>query len=118
MHDIFDKTLRIHGITGKRLSEVTGFSQTHISEFRKGKTNPSCSTLQSLLDGMDKLSPGAKRYFCMELAGTTTPSLVEVAPPSRNLSIEGMSSAELAQLLMAVADKLQQGQPAKQLISA
>ncbi|KAM3112759.1 helix-turn-helix domain-containing protein [Phormidesmis sp. 146-33] len=117
MHDIFDKTLRIHGITGKRLSEVTGFSQTHISEFRKGKTNPSCNTLQSLLDGMDELSPGAKRDFCLQLAGTT-PSFVETAPPSQKPSIEGMSSLELAQLLLVVADKLQQGQPAKQLISA
>jgi predicted transcriptional regulator len=117
MNNIFDRTLRRHGITGKGLSQVTGYSQTHISEFRRGKTNPSCSTLQGLLDGMDELSPGAKRDFCMELAGTATPSLVD-APSSRNLSIEGMSSTELAQLLMAVADKLQQGQPAKQLISA
>ena len=117
MHDIFDKTLRIHGITGKRLSEVTGFSQTHISEFRKGKTNPSCSTLQSLLDGMDELAPGSKRYFCMELAGTTS-SGAETISPAKKLVIEGMSSMELAQLLLVVADKLQQGQSAKQLISA
>lgn len=117
MHDIFDKTLRIHGITGKRLSEVTGFSQTHISEFRKGKTNPSCSTLKSLLDGMDELAPGAKRYFCMELAGTTSSSKESVSS-EKKLVIEGMSSMELAQLLLVVADKLQQSQPIKQLISA
>jgi predicted transcriptional regulator len=116
MYDIFDKTLRVHGITGKRLSEVTGFSQTHISEFRKGKTNPSCSTLKSLLDGMDEISPGAKRDFCMELAGTT-PAFVEPAAPKK-LALEGMSSLELAQLLMAVADKLQEDKSAQQLISA
>jgi transcriptional regulator with XRE-family HTH domain len=117
MHDIFDKTLRIHGITGKRLSEVTGLSTTHISDFRNGKTNPPCNTLQRLLNGIDEISPGAKRDFCLQLAGTT-PSFVETAPSSRKLSIEGMSSMELAELLMVVADKLQQGQPAKQLISA
>ena len=118
MHEIFDRTLRIHGITGSRLAEVTGLSTTHISDFRRGKTNPPCNTLQRLLDAIDEISPGAKRDFCLQLAGATVSAFAEPSTPSRKMAIEEMSSLELAQLLMAVADKLQEDKSAKQLVSA
>jgi transcriptional regulator with XRE-family HTH domain len=117
MHEIFDRTLRIHGITGSKLAEVTGLSTTHISEFRRGKTNPPCNTLQRLLDAIDEISPGAKRDFCMQLAGIPS-SFVEPSIPPRKLAIDEMNSLELAQLLIAVADKLQDGKSAKHLVSA
>lgn len=108
IHQYFDQTLKHHGISGKRLSEVTGFSQTHISEFRNGKTNPSCDTLLCLLDGAEQIEPGAKQYFCQLLAGQTFETL-----------IEGMNGQQLAQLLVAIAERLQSKRPSVQeLISA
>lgn len=107
IHNFFDRTLKHYGITGKKLSEVTGISQTHISEFRNGKTNPSCETLMLLLDGAERISPGARQYFCQLLAGRSV-SALSASPLS--LAIDAMSSEELAQLLLAVADRLQQAQ--------
>jgi transcriptional regulator with XRE-family HTH domain len=108
IHQFFDQTLKRYSIVGKRLSDVTGISTTHISEFRHGKTNPSCETLMLLLDGMEQIEPGAKQYFCQLLAGRTFDAV-----------IEGMDGQQLAQLLVAIADKIQSKQPAMQeLISA
>jgi len=99
IHNFFDRTLKRHGITGKKLSEVTGISQTHISEFRHGKTNPSCETLMLLLEKADQIEPGAKQYFCQLLAGRSVSPLA--------MAINTMSSEELAQLLLAIAEQWQ-----------
>lgn len=70
MHEIFDKTLKRYAIKAKALSDLTGVSQNHISEFRGGKLKTGVTTdcLMRLLVGMDDLSPGARRYFCDLLA--------------------------------------------------
>jgi predicted transcriptional regulator len=118
MHEFFDRVMRIHGITGKCLADRTGMSTTHISDFRRGKTNPPCDTFQRLLDAVDEISPGAKRDFCLLLSGATISPLTESSTSPRKVAIAEMSSLELAQLLMAVADKLQEDKSAKQLVSA
>jgi transcriptional regulator with XRE-family HTH domain len=110
IHNFFDQTLKRYGITGKRLSEVTGYSTTHISEFRNGKTNPSCETLMCLLSGMDQIEPGARQYFCALLAGKPIET-----------TIERMDGQQIAQVLVAIADKLQSSpEPVavKELLSA
>lgn len=112
MYQHFDLTLKKFGITGKKLSEVTGFSMTHISQFRHGKTNPSCESLQRLLDGADEIKPGAKRYFCLLLAGESSASV--------ELSVEQLDNSQLARLLFTIADKLENQSPAlaQELLSA
>ncbi|MBD1823049.1 helix-turn-helix transcriptional regulator [Cyanobacteria bacterium FACHB-DQ100] len=99
MHQYFDQTLKQLGITGKKLAEVTGVSTTHISEFRNGKTNPSCEMLERMLDGADQITPGAKRYFCELLAGKE-PRPVEDP-------IELLDDTQLARLLLKVANRLE-----------
>ena len=99
IHQYFDQTLKQLNITGKKLSEVTGVSTTHISEFRNGKTNPSCEMLERMLNGADQLKPGAKRYFCQLLAG-------EEAQPLES-TIETLDNTQLARLLLALADRLE-----------
>lgn len=96
IHQYFDQALKRHGISGKRLSDVTGISQAHISEFRNGKTNPPCDTFMRLLDGADQIEPGTKQYFCQLLAGRSFDTVIDT-----------MDSQQLAQLLIAIADKLQ-----------
>lgn len=102
MHTFFDRTLKVYDITGKKLAEVSGYSTTHISDFRRGKTNPSVKTLDELLNAADQIAPGAKRYFCQQLAGGS------VAPVE--LAIDNLSSADLARLLIAIGDRLQNQQ--------
>jgi transcriptional regulator with XRE-family HTH domain len=112
IHQYFDQALKRHGITGKKLSDVTGISQAHISEFRHGKTNPACDTLMRLLDGADQIEPGAKHYFCQLLAGRPAGNSIEN-------TIEMMDGQQLAQLLFAIAEKLQnQRSPVQELMSA
>jgi transcriptional regulator with XRE-family HTH domain len=112
MYQHFDKTLKEFGITGKKLAEVSGFSMTHISEFRHGKTNPSCEALERLLNGADQIKPGAKRYFCQLLAGET--------PQAMKTEIETMDSQQLARLLFTIAGRLESQNPvlAQELMSA
>ncbi|MBW4542276.1 MAG: helix-turn-helix domain-containing protein [Myxacorys chilensis ATA2-1-KO14] len=99
MHQYFDKTLKQFGITGKKLSEVTGISTTHISEFRNGKTNPSCEMLERMLDGADQIKLGAKRHFCELLAGKEPQPIED--------PIERLDDIQLAQLLLRVANRLE-----------
>lgn len=99
MHQYFDQTLKQLGITGKKLAEVTGISTTHISEFRNGKTNPSCEMLERMLDGADQIKPGAKRYFCELLAGQDPQPIED--------SIDQLDDTQLARLLFRVADRLE-----------
>ncbi|HEY9907889.1 MAG TPA: helix-turn-helix transcriptional regulator [Thermosynechococcaceae cyanobacterium] len=97
IHKSFDSTLKHYGITGKRLAEVTGLSQGHISEFRRGQTNPPCDTLERLINGLEAVEPGARRYFCQLMAGSAI---------SPEVSLDHLSSTEMAGLLLAVADRL------------
>lgn len=71
MEELFDLTLKRYGIQGKALAALSGVSQNHISEFRNGKLKTGVTTdcLLKLLQAMDELSPGARRFFCDLLAG-------------------------------------------------
>jgi predicted transcriptional regulator len=116
IYQYFDQALKRQGITGKKLSDVTGISQAHISEFRNGKTNPSCDMLLCLLEGADQIQPGARQYFCQLLAGR---AIARAMDNSLESTIEMMDEQQLAQLLVAIAEKLQgQRTPVQELISA
>jgi hypothetical protein len=66
----FDRTLKYYGIQAKTLSQMTGVSENHISEFRRGKLRSGMTTtkLWELLIAMDQLEPGSKQHFCMLMA--------------------------------------------------
>lgn len=72
MEEIFALTMKRYGIQGKALSDLSGVSVNHISEFKNKrlKTGVTTDCLLRLLDAMDELSPGAKRFFCEMLAGS------------------------------------------------
>jgi transcriptional regulator with XRE-family HTH domain len=65
----FDETLKRHGITGAVLAKKVGISPSHISQFRNGKGGAvSHTTLEEILNAMEELAPGSKKYFCYLLA--------------------------------------------------
>ncbi len=64
-------------ITGKSLSQVTGISENHISEYLNGKRDVTSDKLWEMMEGMDKLSPGAKEDLA-ELIGQARPMKVEI----------------------------------------
>ena len=59
----FDATVRFYRISAKQLSQLSGVSENHISEFRRGKRDISTTVLSKLVSGMDQLAPGSRQQF-------------------------------------------------------
>lgn len=107
-----DRTLDEHGISGRWLSERSGVSQQMISGFRKGNQRVYSDSLEKIVA---TLPIEAKHYFFMQLAGSTQFGESTSSPAAL---VKQMNKAQLAELLMAVADEIQQGNSAQKLIPA
>jgi transcriptional regulator with XRE-family HTH domain len=68
IHQLFKQAMDKYGVSGKELAALAGISQNHLSQFRSGHKWVSPDVFMSLLEGMDQLSPGSRRYFCQMLA--------------------------------------------------
>jgi DNA-binding Xre family transcriptional regulator len=101
IHEAFDKTLRRYGISGKALSQISGVSTAHISQFRNGKGGAmSHTTLEGLLNAMDEVAPGSRFCFCLLLAGKNPEQ------SGADVLVESMDDTQLKSLLLLVAEKL------------
>jgi transcriptional regulator with XRE-family HTH domain len=107
-----DTTLNEYGISGKWLSERSGVSQQMISGFRKGNQRVYSDSLEKIVA---TLPIEAKHYFFSQLAGSN--QLVGYSP-SPTAIVKQMNKAQLAELLVAVADEIQQGNSTQELIPA
>ncbi len=65
---LIDQTMKKYGIVGKQLAKTANISETHLSQFRNGKTHLADDRLVSLLEGMEELAPGSRVYFCRRLS--------------------------------------------------
>lgn len=97
----FIDTKTYYGIKGNALSEASGVSAKHISEYSNRKRDVSSEVLDKLIEGMDNLEPGAKRRYCQLLYGKRSVSPEEI--------VEGMDNEELSSLMMAIAAKVGSG---------
>ena len=68
INESFVTAMSEYGIKAKELAELCGISAQQVTEFRRGRSWVSQETFESLLENMDHLSPGSKRYFCSLLA--------------------------------------------------
>jgi transcriptional regulator with XRE-family HTH domain len=103
-----DCTLNDYGISAKWLAERSGVSQQLISGFRNGKQRVYSDSLERILFA---LPAEAQQHFMVQLTGYSTSDLIG--------AIDSLSSADLAQLLVAVADRLRQPAPkVQELLSA
>ena len=105
-----DRTLDEYGISGKWLSERSGVSQQMISGFRKGNQRVYSDSLEKIVA---TLPIEAKHYFFTQLAGSN--QLVGTSP-SPTAIVKQMNQTQLAELLVAVADEIQQGNSTQKLI--
>lgn len=64
----FDKTLKKFAIKGSDLGRASGVTTAVISDFRRGKANPSTAVVERLVESMEELQPGAWQFFYSELA--------------------------------------------------
>lgn len=70
---LLDRTMKYFGVVARTLSQHTGVSETHISEYKNGHTDITTAILYKILEGMDVQSPGARAYFCALLTGDPSP---------------------------------------------
>lgn len=66
---LLDQTIKKYGIVGRELAKKANISETHLSQFRNGKTHIGDDKLAALLGGMEELAPGSRAYFCQQLSG-------------------------------------------------
>ena len=106
IHELFKQAMSNYGIKVKDLAEYAGISAQHLTEFRQGRKWVSEETLESLLENMDHLSPGSKKYFCQLLANQSVSK-----PDNKKLLvalIENATSDEIEAALLAIGRKWKQ----------
>ena len=91
-------------ITGKDLSRETGITEANISGFFNGKVNTKVSTLDRLVEAMEKISPGARRDYAQELAGIV--SIDEGGDSLLEQQINDLPKESKKQLIMAIVESL------------
>ncbi|MHC5917379.1 MAG: XRE family transcriptional regulator, partial [Nostoc sp.] len=62
IHQLFKRAMDRYGVQSKQLPDLAEISAVHLSEFRNGRKWLSQDVFESLLEGMEQLSPGSKRY--------------------------------------------------------
>jgi transcriptional regulator with XRE-family HTH domain len=97
IHEAFNQTLKRYRISGRALAQAAEVSESLVSQFRHGKTCVTDEMLDKLLQGIQVIAPGARKYFCSLIAGEPAGvSTVEKV-------IEAISEDEIPELLMAIA---------------
>ncbi len=94
----FIDTKKYYGITNKALYDHTGVSQSHISEYINKKRNMTTDLLDKLVDAMEELEPGARKYYCELLLGKSFVNIREM--------VSNMSLKEMSQVMAEMADAL------------
>ena len=104
----FKQTMDRFKIKGTELSKEFGCGQSYISDIRVGKCNPPTNRLWELIETMEKLAPGARRYFGNLVAGNDTTYFLEAIAKDIEPSemIEMMDNEQLAKFMLALAVKL------------
>ena len=108
LNQYFKQTMDHFGVKGTRLAEEFGCGQSYISDIRRGKTNPPINRFWQIIEAMEKLAPGTRRYFGNLVAGNDTDYFLEAVAQSIEPAelVELMSNEQLAKLMFAVAARL------------
>ena len=102
IHESFDKTLRKYGISAKTLAQLANVSASHLSQFRNGKGGAmSHTTLEEILNAMERLEPGSKSYFYLLLAGKNNEQVDDI-----DILVQSMDDVQLGNLLTAIARRV------------
>lgn len=99
IHEAFDETLKQYRISGRALAEAAEVSQSMVSQFRHGKKGVTDEMLDNLLQAMQEIAPGSRRYFCSLIAGES------VASVRVEKMIDSISEEEIPKLLVAIAQR-------------
>ena len=111
--EAFIRTKRYYGIQGSKLSRHTGVDENRISEFinlkkdgsGKYKRDLSSTVLDTLVQGMEELEPGAKQFYIQELMGKN----IKLACDPKIL-VNSMDDRDISDLMFAIASKMSNNQ--------
>ncbi len=120
LHQALDKTIKYCRISATELSKVSGVSSSRISQFRNGLfvegkgSDLTSKAIDNLIDAAAEIDPRAKQVFSLFLADLD-PKTSQLGSSLLNTSqIETMDSAQISQLLVAIADILDKTKPVVQ----
>ena len=120
LHQALDKTIKYCRISATELSKVSGVSSSRISQFRNGLfvegkgSDLTSKAIDNLIDAAAEIDPRAKQVFSLFLADLD-PKTSRLGSSLLNTSqIETMDSAQISQLLVAIADILDKTKPVVQ----
>ena len=120
LHQALDKTIKYCRISATELSKVSGVSSSRISQFRNGLfvegkgSDLTSKAIDNLIDAAAEIDSRAKQVFSLFLADLD-PKTSRLSSSLLNTSqIETMDSAQISQLLVAIADILDKTKPVVQ----
>ncbi|MDF5720215.1 MAG: helix-turn-helix transcriptional regulator [Rhizonema sp. PD37] len=102
INQLFKQAMDHYGVRGKDLAAIAGISPNHLSDFRSGKKWIGPEVFMSLLEGMEKLSPGSRQYFCELLAGESSTKTTQAKHHLVGL-IENASDDEVELAILAIS---------------
>lgn len=97
IHEAFNETLKRYNISARALAQTAQVSESLVSQFRHGKKGVTDEVLDSLLQAMQKIAPGSRKYFCSLIAGE--PIKLGVSEGG----FKDISEDEIPELLIAIA---------------
>lgn len=98
------KVRRSRKIKGKELSQEAGIAEGNISDFFNGKINMTITSLDRIVEAMEKISPGARRDYAQELAGIISAN--EGGKDLLEQQISNLPKESKKQLIMAIVESL------------
>ena len=107
--EAFIRTKRYYGIQGSKLSRHTGVDENRISEFinlkkdgsGKYKRDLASSVLDTLVQGMEELEPGAKQFYIQELMGKDIKLSCDP-----EILVNSMDDRDISDLMFAIANRM------------
>ena len=104
----FKQTMDHFKIKGVDLARELGCAPGYVSHVRVGKVNPPTNRLCELIETIERLAPGAKRYFGNLVAGNDTAYFLEAIAQNIEPSelVELMSDEQLSKFMFALAARL------------
>ena len=103
IYEAFNETLKRYKISGRALAQEAQASESLVSQFRHGKKGVTDDMLDSLLQAMQTIAPGSRKYFCSLLAGE--PIKLGVSEGE----FKDISEDEIPELLIAIARRWRAG---------
>lgn len=108
LRQIFKEIKQYRGVTAKAISQRTGISENHISEYLNGKRDITSERLWIMIDAIEQLSPGAKADFGRRIAG------VSFSPDEL---IKSLDPSQLGALLISAGARLCEKRDLDMLVS-